>query len=512
MAFVSLSNISKHFGGVNALSDVDFAVAGGEVHALVGENGAGKSTLMHVLGGGYTPDSGSIHVDGRVVNFHTPHDALAKGIAVIYQETALAGDLSVAENIFLGELPSIINWSRLREKARQLIVNLGFEIDPSALISELSSAQCQVVEIAKALSRKVRLLVLDEPTAALAPSDANRLLKIVRDLRGRGVGVVYISHRLDEVFAIADRVTVLKDGRVVDTVVPHAITLQDLIRMMVGRPLSVLFPQRQASIGAEVLRVTGLSRARAVQNVSLTLRAGEVVGLGGLIGSGRTEVARLIFGADRRDAGVVELKGDARGLRSPRAAVKAGVGFVPEDRKGQGAILTMPIRVNVTLSCLASVSKWFGFLAFERERAIVANLMEALRIKADSMDASVSTLSGGNQQKVVLAKWFHADGDLIILDEPTRGVDVGAKIEIYNLINRLAERGKAVLLISSEHQELIGMCDRILVMGGGEIRGELYPPDYSEERILSQSLSLVAEKRANELPSRASSQLGGSAA
>jgi ribose transport system ATP-binding protein len=486
--FIALTGIDKRFGGIHAIEDVDFDVFSGEVHALVGENGAGKSTLMRIIGGGHQPDAGTIRLQGEAITLRNPHAAMEQGIAVIHQETALAKDLSVAENVFLGALPGVIDWSSLRKNARELIASLGFDIHPAAIVDTLSAAQCQVIEIAKALSRQVKLLVLDEPTAALAPSDANKLLDIVRDLRSRGVGIVYISHRLDEVFAIADRITVLKDGKRIDTVKPASLTLDELIRKMVGRPLSVLFPERHANIGEEVLKVTGLGRGNVVRNVSFTLRAGEVVGLGGLIGSGRTEVARLIFGADTRDSGTIELKQKVLNIRSPMSAVKAGIGFVPEDRKGQGAVLSMPIRVNATLASLKSVSGPFGFLAFGRERTFVAKLMEQLRIKARSMDADVSTLSGGNQQKVVLAKWFHADGDLIILDEPTRGVDVGAKVEIYTLINQLAERGKAVLVISSEHQELMGLCDRILVMGEGEIRGELQPADFGEEQILSLSL------------------------
>lgn len=486
--FIALNGIGKRFGGILAIENIDFDVFSGEVHALVGENGAGKSTLMRVIGGGHQPDGGGIRIEGREIVFRNPHAALAEGIAVIHQETALAPDLSVAENVFLGTLPAVIDWRTLRARAGELIASLGFQIDPAALVGTMSAAQCQVIEIAKALSGQLKLLVLDEPTAALAPSDANRLLEIVRELRSRGVGIVYISHRLEEVFAIADRITVLKDGKRVDTVKPDTITRDELIRKMVGRPLSVLFPERHASIGDEVLKVSGLTRGEAVRDVSFTLRAGEVVGLGGLIGSGRTEVARLIFGADTLDSGTIEIKQKTLNIRSPMAAVRAGIGFVPEDRKGQGAVLSMPIRINATLASLKLVSGPMGFLAFGRERAYVAKLMDSLRIKARSMDADVSTLSGGNQQKVVLAKWFQADGDLIILDEPTRGVDVGAKVEIYTLINQLAERGKAVLVISSEHQELMGLCDRILVMGEGRIRGELEPDDYSEEQILSLSL------------------------
>ncbi len=486
--FIALAGIEKRFGGIVAIEGIDFEVASGEVHALVGENGAGKSTLMRVIGGGHQPDAGTIRIAGREIVLRNPHAAHAEGIAVIHQETALAPDLSVAENIFLGKMPMMIDWRALRARARELIRSLGFDIDPAARVGTLSAAQCQVVEIAKALDGELKLLVLDEPTAALAPSDATRLLEIVADLRARGVGIVYISHRLEEVFAIADRITVLKDGRRIDTVRPADLTRDELIRKMVGRPLAVLFPERHATLGQEVLRVTDLQRGRAVRGVSFALRAGEVVGLGGLIGSGRTETARLIFGADRAECGSVELNGKPVKLRSPMAAVRAGIGLVPEDRKGQGAVLKMPIRINATLASLKSVSAPGAFLAFRREREYVEKLMAALRIKARSMDADVSTLSGGNQQKVVLAKWFHADGDLIILDEPTRGVDVGAKVEIYTLINQLAERGKAVLVISSEHQELMGLCDRIMVMGEGRIRGELKPAEYSEEAILALSL------------------------
>ena len=348
-----------------------------------------------------------------------------------------------------------------------------------------------MVEIAKALSLDVKLLVLDEPTASLAPSDAERLLGIVRALRERGVGIVYISHRLDEVFSIADRITVLKDGSVVDTVTPDSLTMDGLIRLMVGRPLDALFPRREnVAIGEVVLDVEGLRRRGAVHGASLQVRAGEVVGLGGLIGSGRSELVRLIFGADRADGGTVRVKGKNVTPKNSGQAVRAGIGLVPEDRKGQGAVLSMSIRINSTMARLADVSHWFGGLRLAHEKRTVADLMARLRIKARDMHADVSTLSGGNQQKVVLAKWFHAQGQVIILDEPTRGVDVGAKVEIYTLINDLAAQGMAVLVVSSDHNELIGLCDRILVMGSGHVRGELRCADYSEENIVSMSLGL----------------------
>ena len=490
-AFLSLEGVGKHFGGVYALHAVNFEVRAGEVHALVGENGAGKSTLMKIIAGNHQPDAGLMRQHGQVVRFRSPREALGQGVALIHQETALVPDLTVAENVMLCQLPGLIRWAGMFERARSLIQSLGFEIDPTALVSTLSAAQRQVVEIAKALSLDVKLLVLDEPTASLAPSDAERLLGIVRALRERGVGIVYISHRLDEVFSIADRITVLKDGSVVDTVTPDSLTMDGLIRLMVGRPLDALFPRREnVAIGEVVLDVEGLRRRGAVHGASLQVRAGEVVGLGGLIGSGRSELVRLIFGADRADGGTVRVKGKNVTPKNSGQAVRAGIGLVPEDRKGQGAVLSMSIRINATMARLADVSHWFGGLRLAHEKRTVADLMARLRIKARDMHADVSTLSGGNQQKVVLAKWFHAQGQVIILDEPTRGVDVGAKVEIYTLINDLAAQGMAVLVVSSDHNELIGLCDRILVMGSGHVRGELRCADYSEENIVSMSLGL----------------------
>ena len=487
---VKLKSISKSFGGIHALKGVNFDIRPGEVHALLGENGAGKSTLMRVLGGEMIPSQGEIIIDGKPVIFRDPRDARALGIVVIHQELALAPDLTVAENIFLGELPSVISHASLRKRARDLIDRLGFRIDPSRTVGSLSVAHQQVVEIAKALSQDIKIIVFDEPTSVLAAQDAMRLHQIIRGLRDRGVGIVYISHRLDEVFDIADRMTVLKDGEYVGTVNTQDVRIDDIIRMMVGRPISAMFPERgKRVIGAEMLKVEKLNAGRMVRDISFSVRSGEIVGLGGLIGSGRTEVARVIFGADPLDSGTITLKGKPLRPRSPKDAVKAGIGLVPEDRKQQGVILDKPIRVNATMAKMSSVVNGFGFLRRGKERTEVSALGRSLRLKASSIDAPVSSLSGGNQQKVVLAKWFHADGDVIILDEPTRGVDVGAKSEIYALVNKLAEDGKAVLVISSEHQELFGLCDRVLAMGQGQIRGELTPETYSEENLLGLSMT-----------------------
>ena len=485
-----LAAITKNFGGVRALRGVNFEVQTGEVHALVGENGAGKSTLMRVLGGEMAPSSGEIRIDGARVDFRGPREARAHGIAIIHQELALAPDLSVAENIFLGELSPVISWRTLRRRASELISSLGFDIDPALRAGALTVAHQQVVEIAKALSRKVKIIVFDEPTAVLSAQDAERLHEIIARLRSEGVGVVYISHRLEEVLSVADRVTVMKDGQVVATRPVEGLTIDEMIRMMVGRPMSALFPEKgERKIGEERLVVRNLHRGRLVRDISFSLRAGEIVGLGGLVGSGRSEVARVIFGADRLDSGAILLNGVERKIRSPSEAVKAGVCLVPEDRKAQGVVLDAPIRVNATMAKLSAVVNRLGLIRKGVERKIVTDLGASLRLKASRIEAPVSSLSGGNQQKVVLAKWFLADGDVVILDEPTRGVDVGAKSEIYGIILRLAEEGKAVLVISSEHQELFGLCDRILVMGEGRLQGELMPADYNEEKLLSLAIA-----------------------
>jgi ribose transport system ATP-binding protein len=485
-----LTAIAKSFGGVHALRGVDFDVQSGEVHALIGENGAGKSTLMRVLGGEMAPNSGEIRVDGEITELHGPRAARAHGIAIIHQELALAPDLSVAENIFLGELSGVISWGALRRRAGELIRSLGFDIDPARRVSSLAVAHQQVVEIAKALSRKVKIIVFDEPTAVLSAQDAGRLHEIIGRLRAEGVGIVYISHRLEEILNISDRVTVMKDGQVVATKPTAELTIDAMIRMMVGRPMAALFPEKgPRTIGEERLAVRDLQAGRLVRGVTFSVRAGEIVGLGGLVGSGRTEVARVIFGADPLESGMILLDGKEAKVRSPKDAVKAGICLVPEDRKGQGVVLDAPIRINATMARLSAVVNRFGFVRQALERKLVGELAASLKLKASRIDAPVSSLSGGNQQKVVLAKWFHAGGNVIILDEPTRGVDVGAKSEIYGIVLKLAEAGKAVLVISSEHQELFGLCDRILVMGEGQLRGELKPPDYSEERLLSLAIS-----------------------
>jgi len=494
-ALMALHGIHKRFGGIHALRGVDFSVEAGQVHALVGENGAGKSTMMKIIAGNYPPDAGTMRMGDEAICLATPQDAIRRGIALIHQETALAPDLSVAENVFLCQLPWFLRRADIHRRAARLIEGLGFHIAPGQPVAQLSAAQRQVVEIAKALSLNAKLLVLDEPTALLSPADARRLLDIVRGLQKRGVGVVYISHRLDEVFDIADRITVLKDGQTAGTVKPSDVNIDGLIKLMVGRPLAAMFPPRRGehrvTPGAVKLRVTGMTRPGQTQGASFEVRAGEVLGIGGLIGSGRTELVRLIFGADARASGRVEIDGIDVTPQNTRQAVAAGIGLVPEDRKTQGVILSMSIQINSTLANLRAVSHRLGLIKRRHERATVSALCARLGVKARSIDADVSSLSGGNQQKVVLAKWFHAQGQVLIFDEPTRGVDVGAKAEIYTLVNALAAEGKAIVLVSCDHQELIGMCDRIMVMGDGRIRGYLAPAQYSEENIVAMSLGLM---------------------
>jgi ABC-type sugar transport system ATPase subunit len=483
---LAMRGICKSFPGVQALQDVDLDLHAGEVLALLGENGAGKSTLIKILGGAHRPDAGTLALDGRPAAIADPVAARRAGVAVIYQEFNLVPALSARANIFLGQerwrLGLLADRAECR-RARELLDRLGLAIDPETPCAELTVAQQQAVEIAKALAFDARILVMDEPTAALTGQETERLFAIIRELKARGIGIIYISHRLDEIFAIADRVTVLRDGRHVATRPVAEVTRDGLIELMVGRKLANEFPPRAVSIGPERLVVRDL-RGGVVKGVSFAVRAGEVLGLAGLVGAGRTEAARLLFGADRAAGGTVELDGRALRLRSPRDAIRDGICLLTEDRKAQGLVLIQSVRENFALPNLPHLSR-LGFVDGRRERAALARYVAALRIKAGDPEQPVRNLSGGNQQKVVLAKWLESNSAVIIFDEPTRGVDVGARYEIYQLINELAGQGKAVLLISSELPEVLGMADRILVMRAGRIAGEL--PDVraaTQEQVL----------------------------
>lgn len=490
---VEMRNINKSYGGVDALKSVSFSVKPGEIHGLVGENGAGKSTLMKILSGAVVKDSGSILLSGQEVMINSPIESRGLGIGIIYQEFALAPDLTVAENVFIARLSEtpLVKWKKLTADTKSLMERLGFNINPMARVGNLSVAYQQVVEIAKALSENVKVLILDEPSAVLAPADLERLFAILAKLKEQGVSIVYISHRLDEIFTITDRVTAMKDGAITGEFITSEINQDTLISAMIGRELTAMFPHRNASIGEEVIRVANL-RNEKVNDISFSIRAGEVLGLAGLVGSGRTEIARAIFGEDAKADGRIFVDGKEIRVTHPRGAVMAGIGFVPEDRKAQGALLRMSIRENATMASLKKISGRWGVIKGKKERDIVAELIKRLTIKTSNMDNPVSSLSGGNQQKVVLAKWFASNFRVMILDEPTRGVDVGAKYEIYELINTLAENGLAVLIISSELVELIGMCDRVLVIRNGSINGELSGKDITEEQIMRFAIQTAA--------------------
>jgi ribose transport system ATP-binding protein len=434
---VEMTGITKSFGGVHALNNVSFKIRGGEIHALVGENGAGKSTLMKILAGAYQKDKGEIKIDGRAVNISNPHAGKKLGIAIIYQEFALVPDLTVAENIYLDHLSSkrgLINWPQLYRNAGELIKSIGFDINPRSIVGELSVAYQQVVEITKALSENAKILILDEPTSVLAPREVEHLFGILKKLKQQNVSVIYISHRLDEIFKIADTITVIKDGCVTGTVTPTDVTTDDIINMMIGRKLTTMFPKRESRLGKEIFRVEGLNSGKKVKDVSFSVRAGEVLGIAGLVGSGRTETVRAIFAADSKDAGEITLAGHTLKIKSPRDAVSAGIALVPEDRKEQGTILSMSIRANVTMPSLRKVTARLGLIKKKREKKFTQELIQKLAIKTTSTETRVPDLSGGNQQKTVLAKWFGTDSRVIILHEPTRGVDVRAKVEIYSLI------------------------------------------------------------------------------
>lgn len=491
---LEMRGISKAFGGVQALKDVRLCVKPGEVHALIGENGAGKSTLMKILSGAYQRDAGEIKIDGQSVRMQSPREAKELGVAVIYQEFMLAPDLTVAENIFidrLGKGKRVISWRQLNQSAKAELVKLGFaDINPAAKVGTLSIAYQQVVEICKCLTRNARILVLDEPTAVLTFAEIEKLFEIVRKLKEQGTSVIYISHRLEEIFQLSQHITVLKDGTYVDTVPTESIDRQKLVNMMVGRKMNQMFPRREAEIGAVVLEVQNLNSGKLVNDVSFTVRAGEVLGFSGLIGSGRTETMRAVFGADKRDSGKILYFGKAVEFKNPKEAIRQGFGFLPEDRKVQGLLPEQSIRVNSTLTVLNQITNRLGVINHKKERQYVKELLESLMTKYGGTEDNVNSLSGGNQQKIALAKWIAADCRCIVFDEPTRGVDVGAKTEIYRIINGLAAKGVAVILISSEMTEIIGMCDRAIIMRQGRISGQLAKTELAETELIKYAMGV----------------------
>jgi ribose transport system ATP-binding protein len=491
---VQMEQIVKSFGGVHALRDVSFSLKKGEIHALVGENGAGKSTLMKILSGAVAKDGGDIMIDGKTVDISSPRKSMDLGISVIYQEFMLAPHLTVAENIFIDRLTNnraFINWKKLNSDAKKLISKLGFDdIEPAALVGSLPVAYQQVVEICKSLSRNAKILVLDEPSAVLTFSEIKKLFSLLRSLRDQGIGIVYISHRLDEIFELCDSITVLKDGMLVRHVNTGDIDKKSLINLMVGRELSTLFPERHATIGEKILEAEHISAGKMVKDVSFFVKQGEVLGISGLVGAGRTETMRAMLGIDRKDGGRVVYKSKERHFKSSAESVHAKIGFLSEDRKQQGVLLDQSIRINTTLTSLKKVGR-FGVINMKKDREFAFEILHKLSTKYGSIDDPVSSLSGGNQQKVSLAKWLAADCECIVLDEPTRGVDAWAKTEIYKCINDLAEMGIAVIMISSEMEEIIGMCDRTLIMRLGSIVGELKKGEIKEESLIQLSMGVM---------------------
>lgn len=501
---LQLQAINKRFPGVHALRDVQFDVRRGEVHALIGENGAGKSTMIKIVSGVYQPETGDIQLDGQRVQFANPREAQRAGIATIYQELGLYPELSVAENIFMGHAPTrkrgfwqTIDWQRMEQSAEALLAELNIHnLDVQAKVGTLNVGNRQRVEIAKALSLDARILIMDEPTAALTESDVEQLFSIVRLLRERGVSIIYISHRLNEVFALADRVTVLRDGQYIGTQDLRDTSEAQLISMMVGRTIENLFPKQAAEIGDVVLEVRHLNRPPLTRDISFTVRAGEIVGMAGLVGSGRSETAQVIFGVLPAESGEILLNGAAVEIQRPSEAVAQGIGYVPEDRGHQGLVREMTLRENTSMAVLESVSR-NTFVNRGKERQLARHSIQQLSIRATGPEQIVNKLSGGNQQKVVVSKWLASEPKLLIMDEPTRGIDVGAKAEIHRLMSRLAaEEGLAILMISSELPEILAMSDRILVMREGRLAGEFSRDEATQETVAHAMMSEEARQSA----------------
>ncbi|ERM91385.1 MAG: Monosaccharide-transporting ATPase [Caldanaerobacter subterraneus] len=485
-----MKGISKSFPGVQALKNVDFDLMKGEVHGLLGENGAGKSTLIKILTGVYQKDEGEIFLEGKPVVINNPRDALNLGIAAIYQELALQPYLSVAENIFLGheitkqsKLVRFINWKKTHEEARKILKELELDLDLNTPIKELGIGQQQMVEIAKVLSKNAKIVIMDEPTSSLSEKETEELFKVIFRLKEKGISVIYISHRLEEIFKICDRVTVMRDGEKIVTLNPKTTTKDELIRYMVGRTLEQHYPKIETKKGEEALRVENLTRKGLFENISFTAYTGEILGIAGLVGAGRTEIVRAIFGADPIDSGKIYIFGKERKITSPQDAIREGLVLIPEDRKTQGLILIQTVLDNIVLSSLPKYKK--GLLLNYREMTNESfDLIKRLNIKTPTAKKVVKELSGGNQQKVVIAKWLTQKARIFIFDEPTRGIDVGAKVEIYNIMNELVKNGASVIMISSELPEILGMSDRIIVIHEGRVTAEFSREDADQEKIM----------------------------
>jgi rhamnose transport system ATP-binding protein len=494
---LSAVQLTKSFAGVHALRNASLELDNGEVHALVGENGAGKSTLIKIITGALHPDEGQVFLKGEAITENSPARSKALGIAAIYQQPALFPELTVAENIAIGQERSgafsVVNWKRRRAVAQELLDRVGARISPDKTAGELSMPQQQLVEIARALGADARILILDEPTASLSEEDTQNLFRVIRDLRDAGVGMIYISHRLEELPAIADRVTVLRDGETIETRKMSGTTREDLIRLMVGRELSAVFPKREVVRGDVVFELRNFGSSSAgIRSIDLAVRAGEIVGVAGLVGAGRTELAKTIFGLEPPDSGEILVRGKPVRIGHPVEAIEYGIAYLPEDRRRHGVVLDLPISANITLASLKKLSGTLG-MDFGKEKAIALDYTRRLAVKTPAIYNAVSTLSGGNQQKVALSRWLMTKPSVLILDEPTQGIDVGAKAEIHALMTELAEQGVAILMISSELPEVLGMSDRIAVMSEGTIVRIFDREEATQDKILAVALGHMAE-------------------
>lgn len=488
LELLRLENISKEFPGVKALSDVQFELNTGEVHAVCGENGAGKSTLMKIISGVYQPTNGSIFHKGKQVQYKSPLESEAAGIAIIHQELNLIPHLSIAENIYLAREPIrgfLVDRKKLYSDSKRHLDRLGIAIDPNTLVKDLSVAQCQMVEIAKALSLNAEILIMDEPSSSLTEIETNALFQVINDLKADGVGIVYISHRLDEMQHIVDRVTVLRDGKFISTNVFSEITVDDIVTQMVGRSLDEKFPERLSVPTEDVIfSVNGLSRHGVFKDVSFTLRRGEILGFSGLMGAGRTEVARAIFGADEYNSGEISFEGRELTIKSPQDAIREGIAYLSEDRKSDGLATKMSVAANTVLANMDAVSNKFGIIDNKKHTEVTQKYVDLLSIKTPSINQTVKLLSGGNQQKIIIGKWLFRESRLLFFDEPTRGIDVGAKFAIYKIMDELAARGIGVILISSELPEILGLTDRVVVFHEGQVTGILNTNETTQEEIM----------------------------
>lgn len=491
---VEVKNLTKDFPGVRALDDVSFEVRKGEVHALVGENGAGKSTIIKILMGVYSRTSGEIYIDGEPVDFKSPLQAEKYGLGAVYQDVNLAKDLTVAENFYMGHLPTnrlgLVDYKTMFEETKKILDSINVHVDPRSIISSLSVAQQEMVAIGKMLHIKAKLVIFDEPTALLTNEEIEELFKIIRMLKSQNVGIIYITHRLDEVFKISDRVTVLKDGIKVKTVNTNEITEDELITMMVGRKTSDMYKIRRVEHGNTVLKVENLSRGRAFKNISFDVKQGEIFGMFGLVGSGRTEVVKCIFGADKKDSGDIYINGERVEINSPEEAIKKGLAFLPENRKDEGLALDLSVSININMVSIDKVSS-NGIIDWKKSHERAVGLVERLKTKTHSIHQLVRNLSGGNQQKIVISKWLAQESDIFIFDEPTVGIDIGAKQEIYKIFEQLIGQGKSIIIISSYLPEVMGLADRLLVMYEGKAMAILDRPEFDEEKILRLASGIV---------------------